>query len=392
MTTNTKPRVLRHLALLCALLMLPAAGFAQGITTSEAHSEAAPVASAPYTHPLGVPASSARQMAGAAQALLEGLTEEQRTTVRFDLQDSARANWSNLPASMVERDGLRVGDLTDGQRILLHDLIRASMSGQGYQKVAGVIRLEALLHEDAAAAVASGERQLPPGLLESWTPENYWFSVFGEPGRDADWGWLLSGHHVGASFTVSGDRVGFTPLFLGAEPDVVRAGPYAGWQVLSHEAERGHELLQTLTEEQRRRVVLSPDVPDDVLSGPGRQAALASYEGAPASAFSEAQQALLWVLVEEYVMNADHDAGEAQLAKIRADGLDALYFAWRGPVDDADGPYYYRIHGPSVLIEYAILEGVGGSAANHVHSIVRDPSNDYGEDWLGRHYEEHHRE
>ena len=52
--------------------------------------------------------------------------------------------------------------------------------------------------------------------------------------------------------------------------------------------------------------------------------------------------------------------------------------------------HYYRVHGPSVLIEYTIERGVGGDAANHVHSIVRDPGNDYGEDWLGHHYKESH--
>lgn len=34
--------------------------------------------------------------------------------------------------------------------------------------------------------------------------------------------------------------------------------------------------------------------------------------------------------------------------------------------------------------------GVEGNPANHVHSIIRDPGNDYGHDWLGKHCEEHH--
>ena len=105
---------------------------------------------------------------------------------------------------------------------------------------------------------------------------------------------------------------------------------------------------------------------------------------------NDAQRSLLWELVEEYAANADHGAADAQLEKIRADGLDALHFAWSGPVNDMSARYYYRIHGPSVLIEYIVERGVGGSAANHVHSIMRDPGNDYGEDWLGRHYAEHH--
>ncbi len=42
------------------------------------------------------------------------------------------------------------------------------------------------------------------------------------------------------------------------------------------------------------------------------------------------------------------------------------------------------MHGPRILIEYNRQD------ANHDHMIVRDPANDYGEDWLGRHYKEHH--
>ena len=290
---------------------------------------------------------------------------------------------------MVERSGTRLGDLTDLQRRRFHDLLRASTSSQGYQKIAGVIRLDEVLHEEASAAVESGERRLPERLLESWTSANYWISFFGHPG-DPAWGWLVNGHHLAASFTVAGDRVAFTPLFLGAEPHEIEQGLDAGWRVLANEGERGWLLLQALDEDQRTAVVLGDDIPGDVLTGPGRKGSLSEFSGLPASALTDAQRSLLWELVEEYAANADHGAADAQLERIRADGLDALHFAWIGPVDDVSARYYYRVHGPSVLIEYIVEEGVGDSAANHVHSIMRDPGNDYGEDWLGKHYEEHH--
>ena len=338
-------------------------------------------------------ASSAQQMTEAAQDLLATLSPEEREGVRFSLDDdTVRTNWSNLPAMFVERNGLRLGDLSDEQRRLLHKLLRASMSSQGYQKLAGVIRLDDILHDEASAAAERGERGPPPRLIESWTAENYWFAFFGEPGTEANWAWQITGHHLGANFTVVGEQTSFTPLFLGAEPYEVMQGRYAGWRALSHEADRGFELLQTLDEDQRSRAVLGNDVPRDVLAGPGRKGALEQFEGLPASSLSETQQALLWALVEEYVANADKDAAAAQLAKIESDGLDSLYFAWMGSVDDPSERHYYRVHGPSVLIEYVVEEGIGSDAANHVHSIVRDPSNDYGEDWLGTHYQEHHPE
>lgn len=334
--------------------------------------------------------SSPQRMAEAARDFLAALSSQQRGSAAFPFDDdAARTRWSNLPASMVERTGARLGDLSDEQRRRLHDLLRASTSSQGYQKIAGVIRLDEMLHEEASAAVASGERRLPERLLESWTSANYWVAFFGQPG-DATWGWLINGHHMAASFTVVGDRIAFTPLFLGAEPHEIERGLDAGWRVLANEGDRGWRLLQALDEGQRAIAVLGDDIPGDVLTGPGRKGSLSEFSGIPASALTEVQRGLLWELVEEFAANADHGAADAQLARIRADGPGALHFAWIGPTDDRTARYYYRVHGPSVLIEYIVEEGVGGNPANHVHSIIRDPGNDYGEDWLGKHYEEHH--
>jgi hypothetical protein len=205
---------------------------------------------------------------------------------------------------------------------------------------------------------------------------------------------LITGHHLAASFTIVDDRVAFTPLFLGAEPYEVEKGRFAGWRALSHEVERGYELLQSLSEGQKQQAVLATEIPRDVLEGPGRKQSLKAFEGLAADALDENQKKLIWYLIQEYVENADHDAAEVQLEKIQRDGLDKLYFSWIGPTDDISKRYYYRVHGPSILIEYIRERGVGGDqgAANHVHSIVRDPSNDYGEDWLELHYQEHHNE
>ncbi len=134
---------------------------------------------------------SPQRMAEAARQFLTALSPEQRAAAEFPLDaDAERTRWSNLPASMVERGGVRVGDLSDMQRRRLHDLLRASTSSQGYQKIAGVIRLDEVLHEEAAAASASGERRVPAQLLDSWTSANYWASFFGQPGEPA-WGWLI---------------------------------------------------------------------------------------------------------------------------------------------------------------------------------------------------------
>ena len=62
----------------------------------------------------------------------------------------------------------------------------------------------------------------------------------------------------------------------------------------------------------------------------------------------------------------------------RADGRDQsesaadTYFAWSGPTTNGSAAYF-RIQGPTLVIEYAPQGGV-----DHIHTIYRDPTNDYG--------------
>jgi hypothetical protein len=62
---------------------------------------------------------------------------------------------------------------------------------------------------------------------------------------------------------------------------------------------------------------------------------------------------------------------------------------WWGPTDNPAARYMFRVYGPSILIDY-VREKSSDRGYNHVHSIARDPSNDYGSEWLKHHYEEAH--
>ena len=68
-------------------------------------------------------------------------------------------------------------------------------------------------------------------------------------------------------------------------------------------------------------------------------------------------------------------------------GVDKLHFAWSGV--EQGKPYYYRIHGPTVLIEFenSYPPGQGEGKINHIHSVWRDTERDYGEDLLRQHHE-----
>ncbi len=338
----------------------------------------------PITSGAGEPWRSSEQMSQAAQALLASLDGDQREAVSFPLDDTGRTTWSNLPIIMVAPGGILLREMTAPQRAAVHDLLRASLSSQGYGKFAGVMRLEDQAHEDALAALERATEPSPMGraFADSYDSQNYAVALFGDPGG-ARWGWKIAGHHAAASFTVADGRVGFTPTFLGSHPMRVAEGKYAGWMPLPHEGDRGLELMATLDEAQRRAAIIGDEKPADVVEGPGRRASLKEFEGLKADRLTAGQAKLLRVLVAEYVNNADFDAAEAQMARIAEAGWNELWFSWRGPVDPA-GRFYYRVHGPRILIEYSRQD------ENHDHTIVRDPANDYGEDWLGKHYAEHH--
>ena len=166
-------------------------------------------------------ARSATQMSRAGIAFVQTLDAEQRAAAVFDLKTDERAKWSNLPIRMVRPSGLLVGDMTDGQRAALHDLLRASMSSQGYAKITGIMRLDDLLYViDTArldAAPDNDETRRRRGFVETRNSGNYAVGVFGDPSGD-DWGWKIAGHHGAANFTVSDGRVGFTPTFVGSNP------------------------------------------------------------------------------------------------------------------------------------------------------------------------------
>jgi Protein of unknown function (DUF3500) len=323
-------------------------------------------------------AHAAVRLRSAAQAFLAGLGTDQLARTRYPhLGDPARTKWSNFPAGASPRAGLPIDALNDAQRIALHDLLRASTSTQGYHKMTGAMRAEDVL--------AAQEPPQAMGGRPLFGAMNYFVSVYGSP-SDASWAWMLTGHHMTAIFTVSHDRVAFTPMFTGAQPMQISTGLHAGWQVLPHDAAYAGELLTSLSAEQQRTVLLGTSAPGDVIAGPGRQKSLASFQGLSADRLTNAQQNLLWLLTQEFVRNAAPDAAEVQLALI--DGSwSQTHFAWQGPRPEKSARYYFRVHGPRILIEYDVQEPLV-SGGGHVHAITRDPVNDYGVDWLRVHYTE----
>ena len=313
-------------------------------------------------------------MVAAAEAFLATLDDDARAKGVFAFDDEERFNFHYIPRA---RNGLPLEDMSQEQRSAAHLLMQSVLSSQGYLKATGVMQLEGIL----------GALENRPGRRN---PEDYYFSIFGTPASDAAWGWRFEGHHISLNFTsVTGDVLVTTPAFMGSNPHVVGGGPNAGWRLLGAEEDLARALLSLLNDGQRQQAVIADSAPRDVITGADRQASLERFEGLPAQEMNDVQRDALMQLVGEYLHNMRPEIARAQMEKIHSAGVSNLYFAWAGSLQRGEG-HYYRVHGPTILLEYDNVQG----GANHVHSVWRNLTDDFGGDLLRKHYEEsdHHQD
>ena len=187
----------------------------------------------------------------------------------------------------------------------------------------------------------------------------------------------FGGHHLALNITIFGERGVLTPSLTGAQPALYTAGGKTV-RPLAQENDKAFALLNALEETQRKQAILNYQVADLVL-GPGQDDKTIQPEGLNASAMNEQQRAMLLDLISEWTGIVHESAAAARRAEIEA-GLVETWFAWSGPttvIAGHNGTSYYRIQGPKLVIEYAPQEQ-GGDPSMHVHTIYRDPANDYG--------------
>jgi hypothetical protein len=317
---------------------------------------------------VSAPAETGVRMLEAARSYLGTLTSEQRDAGVSELDSPARFDWHFIPR---ERSGVRLKDMTLQQREAAHALLASALSPEGYRKATGVLHLEGILRD-------------LEGRPDFRDPEDYWINVFGTPSADGPWAWRFEGHHISLNITADGTELpSLTPRFIGSNPHVVRDGPYAGWSLLGGEERLAFDLVASLSQSQLQRALIRDEAPRDIVTGVDRTVELDTFEGIAAADMDDGQRALLRSLVRLYVDNADQAVADHEIRRIDDAGFGELHFAWAGAFESGEG-HYYRIHGPTILIEYDNVQG----GANHVHSVVHDPGNDFGDDLLRRHYEE----
>ena len=300
----------------------------------------------------------------AATAFIDALSEEQRSAALLALDDPARPNWSNLPPGSLrfERNGVRIGDLDLEQTDAMHHFLATALSPAGYDVVLGVVQAE-----DALAESRGGDRS-------RFSADNYWLAFFGEPSERGAWGWQFGGHHLAVNVTVVDGRSYLSPTFLGIEPATFTHGN-STVAPLDPYANAGRAVISALDEDARAKATLASR-PNGVQTGAGRDGLVPDVEGVAAGDLNADQQELLLEAIELWVGVLDAVSAQARMAEIRSE-LGDLYFAWHGDVDG--GPIYFRIQGPSLIIEFSTEGRLGGGGGPHYHSVYRNPNNEYGQ-------------
>lgn len=312
------------------------------------------------------------EMATAATRLLASLSAEQRQRATFPFESDERVKWHFIPNEMFPRSGIQLKELSAEQRSLAHDLLKTGLSQRGYLTATSIMDLEKVL------------KVLESGGRFARDHHEYFISIFGPPMAGGTWGWRFEGHHLSLHFTIVGGSVAVSsPAFLGSNPAEVPDGPMKGLRVLGSKEDAARELLLALDATQRAIAVVSDVAPNDIVTGNKLRIEPLSPVGIRASALSAGQRSLLENVLVAYTSLMAADIAAQRLTRVRQAGLEHITFAWAGSFERGE-PHYYRVQGPTFLIEYDNTQNDG----NHVHSVWRDFTGDFGRDLLREHVRE----
>jgi len=371
--------------------------------------------------------TDARQAVAAAMAerandLLASLSPDQVEAATWSLADDERRRWYYTP---TDHGGLPLTEMSTAQHRLVWRLVAAGLSEGGYNTAAIIAGQENILDRVEGFGVNFGRERGRDPLL-------YWIAIFGTPAVDTTWGWRMGGHHLSIHFTIiDGAVASSTPCFMGADPaSVPLLGPHLHRPLAAAE-DLGRELARSLNDSQAPLAILSTTPPADLvtvnrsnltegdetialpllwrgrfetelddllwkmqknletsLGGSAEELSRLAFsprpKGIAIADLESSQREVLDTLLLSYVNRIDERLADAEWARVQERAED-LHFLWAGSLEPGD-PHYYRIQGGDVFVEYDNAQRGG----NHVHTVWRDLTNDWGGDPLAQHYTHGH--
>ena len=312
----------------------------------------------------------------AAEAFLATLSDEQREAVLYAYDDETKTtSWSNFPVTFVQRAGLNLADLTEEQQTAALAVLEALLSDDAYATVTGIMNGDVYLHENSS----STEESLG----------QYYIAFFGDPSDTDAFEVQFGGHHLGINATLDGSAddgagaITFAPTHLGVQPAVYADEDGNEVQPFDGIYTDAFAFFDSLTTDQQATLT-SGDV---TMCAPGDTCNFTSGDGLTGVDLTDQQKDLLLALIANWSGMADQETTEAELAEIEAT-LDDTVIAWSGEttydMSTGDG-ISFSISGPDVYVAFqaqqgsagADVDGVTTSGWGHVHTIYRDPANDY---------------
>lgn len=311
--------------------------------------------------------------AAAAEEFLATLSEEQKEKVLYDYNDDTKTtSWSNFPVTFVERSGLKLGDLNQEQQKAALKVLKALLNDDAYAKVTGIMEGDQYLY-DKAGATDLGNTQ-------------YNIAFFGNPSNTSAWAVQFGGHHVGINATFDNGAITFAPTHLGTQPTTYVDDNGQTKSALGGMYETAFAFYNSLTEEQKSKLYQGEEV-KNLTCAPGDTCDYPTGTGIKGSDLTDEQKQLLLKVIANWVDLADSETTQKELDAISAT-LDETYINWSGATtyDTSQGKgIYFQISGPKAYIELssqdnsagAEIDGVSTSGWGHIHTIYRDPTNDY---------------
>ena len=320
--------------------------------------------------------SRAQDLVGAASKFINLLDSSQKALALYPFNIDERYNFHFFPKE--NRKGISINQLNAMQQQAAFNLLKSSLSEEAVKKTKGIIELESVLKSLEHRKTDDHYRD----------PGKYYVTVFGIPGNHTIWGWRFEGHHISFTFSADANKlVSGSPGFLGANPAVVPEGPQKGVEVLKEETEMGFALLHSFSGEQLKKAIIDTDAPGEIITFVSRKAMIEKPAGILYVEMTDQQKEKFLQLIRLYVYRYTKLFADEMLKEIQQAGLNELRFAWAGQTEAGIGhPHYYRIQGPTIIIEYDNTQ----NRANHIHTVVRDLRNDFGGDLLLQHYQDSH--
>lgn len=306
---------------------------------------------------------------------LKSLTQAQRNKTQMPFDDESRMLWHYIPSSMFPRAGIQLNELDPNQKAKLEELLRTFLSETGYNKTMKIIDLENVLLEISGDSIMRN-------------PENYSVAFYGSPEKDSLWAFSFEGHHISLNFTIHNGKVETAPRFFGANPARIPSGPREGERTLQKEEDLGFELINSLSEKQRKIAIFQEEPFFDIVTGKSKEVEPLNPVGILYGQLNRNQQLIFLKLLDEYLSTMPAEQAEKRMNSIRDEEINELRFGWAGATVVGEG-HYYRIQGKSFLIEFDNVQ----NNANHIHTVWRDFDGDFGRDIIREHYEnsDHHK-